>query len=232
MIVEAARKPRTRAVFFDWYGTLVSLAPLDVACEALAPGRGAALATRWRARQLEASWLRTIMGSWADFDTITMEALRVALAEIGETARAGAEERLVRAFLELPPREDAASVLEELRRQGLAVGILSNGSRKTLEYGAAAGHFTVDHLLSADDVHRFKPHPSLYKLTVVATALPPAAIGFVTGNGWDAAGAASFGLNVLWLKANASAHLPAVGSPQPIVGSWDDVLASFAGPAT
>src|SRR6188474_550642 len=71
------------AVFFDLFGTLLSLAPLDDACDRLAPGRGAEIAARWRARQLEASWLRTAMERWADFDVVTVDALRATLQESG-----------------------------------------------------------------------------------------------------------------------------------------------------
>ena len=74
------------AVFFDLFGTLLSLAPLDDACDRLAPGRGAEIAARWRARQLEASWLRTAMERWADFDVVTREALRATLEELGHRA--------------------------------------------------------------------------------------------------------------------------------------------------
>ena len=51
------------AVFFDLFGTLLDLGALVDDCETAAPGRGRELAARWRARQLEFSWLRTTMGT-------------------------------------------------------------------------------------------------------------------------------------------------------------------------
>ena len=74
------------AVFFDLFGTLLSLRPLDDACDRLAPGRGAEIAARWRARQLEASWLRTAMDRWVDFDAVTLDPLRAVLDELGIAA--------------------------------------------------------------------------------------------------------------------------------------------------
>jgi 2-haloacid dehalogenase len=210
-------------ILFDWYGTLVPLGPLDMGCDAFAPGRGAEFAATWRARQLEASWLRTIMGRWVDFDTVTAEALTVTLANFDLDADADERWALVRAFLELPVSPDAAEVITELRRRGTATGVLGNGSRGTLERGVARASLPVDHIFSADDVQVFKPHPAVYRQAQSATNAPLSEIRFVTANGWDAAGAAAFGFRVLWLQPDDSAQPPAVGAPAVRTGSWADV---------
>jgi hypothetical protein len=62
---------------------------------------------------------------------------------------------------------------------------------------------------------------------VRATKVPASRIGFVTGNGWDAAGAGAFGFRVVWLRADAGARLPPVGAPEPIVAAWADVPGLF-----
>ena len=77
------------AVLFDLFGTLLSLRPLDDVCEGIAPGRGAELAARWRARQLELSWLRTAMQLWVDFDQVTADALDERAPRDGRCRRAG-----------------------------------------------------------------------------------------------------------------------------------------------
>ena len=87
----------------------------------------------------------------------------------------------------------------------------------------------MDHYLSVDAAQRFKPHPSVYQLAVDATGLPADRIGFVTGNGWDAAGAGAFGFRVAWLRPDANASLPAVGAPEPIVATWPEIPTIFVG---
>ena len=214
------------AVFFDLFGTLLSLGPLDEACERVAPGRGAELAARWRARQLEASWLRTVMDRWADFDTVTREALESTLDESGIEATqdlAG----LATTFADLPLAAEAAEVVSRLHAAGLTTGILTNASARTLERVAARIDLPLDHLLSVDAVRRYKPHPSVYRLAVDATGLPPGRIGFVTANGWDAAGAGAFGFRVAWLRTNAAATMPVVGAPEPAVATWPEIPAIF-----
>ena len=218
------------AVFFDLFGTLVSLAPLDDACDRLAPGRGAQIAVRWRTRQLEASWLRTAMDRWADFDVVTLDALRGTLEEfgVGESADQFVLRELADAFVELPVVEDASRVVQELRASGLVTGILTNASSAALS--RVSGRLPpMDHYLSVDAARQFKPHPSVYQLAVDATGLPADRIGFVTSNGWDAAGAGAFGLRVAWLRPYAKASLPAVGAPEPIVATWSEIPTILAG---
>ena len=214
------------AVFFDLFGTLLSLGPLDHACDRLAPGRGAEIAARWRARQLEASWLCTVMDRGADFEVVTREAL-----ERTRDARGIQSDRdhavLADAFAELPLVPEAAEVVPRLHGAGLTTGILTNASARTLERVAARVELPIDHLLSVDAVRQFKPHPNVYRLAVDATGLPPDRIGFVTANGWDAAGAGAFGLRVAWLRPSRAATLPAVGAPDPAIVTWPDIPAIF-----
>jgi 2-haloacid dehalogenase len=214
------------AVFFDLFGTLLSLAPLDDACDRIAPGRGAELAALWRARQLEASWLRTAMDRWADFDTVTREALERTLDELGITAPEDLA-ALADAFADMPVVPDAADAVSRLHAAGLTTGILTNASARTLEGVAARLDIPIDHRLSVDAVRRFKPHPGVYRLAVEATRVPPERIGFVTANGWDAAGAGAFGFRVAWLRADPAARLPAVGAPEPVIATWAEIAATF-----
>jgi 2-haloacid dehalogenase len=220
------------AVFFDLFGTLLSLRQLDDACETLAPGRGGELAARWRSRQLELSWLRTAMECWVDFDAVTSDALGAVLRELGVRADTDAVTRVAGAFRELPVHPEAPGLLEQLRDCGLAIGILTNASRATLDAVLARTGLPMDHTLSVDAARRFKPSPAVYALATEATGLPPERIGFVTGNAWDAAGSSAFGFRVAWLRAEGGPPLPPVGAPDPIEATWETLPAVFLGQQT
>ena len=216
------------AVFFDLFGTLLSLAPLDVACDRLSPGRGAEIAARWRARQLEASWLRSAMDQWADFDVVTLDALRAAVQEfgVGGSADESVLREVAEAFIDLPLVDGASEVVQGLRAAGIVTGILTNASSRALD--RVSGRLPpMDHYLSVDAARQFKPHPSVYQLAVDATGLPAMQIGFVTANGWDAAGAGAFGFRVAWLRPGPTASLPAVGAPEPIIATWPEIVPIF-----
>lgn len=214
------------AVFFDLFGTLLPLGPLDAACDRLAPGRGHEIATRWRARQIEATWLRTMMGRWADFDVVTTEALRATLEELEVSADEASVDELVGAFARLPAHPDAAPALDRLRADGVKLGVLTNASRATLDAVMARLGLPFDHALSVDAVGRYKPDPAVYRLAVEAAGVSAGQIGFVTANGWDAAGAGAFGFRVAWLRP-AGAVMPAVGTPHPPAVTWGDPPAQF-----
>jgi 2-haloacid dehalogenase len=215
------------AVFFDLFGTLVSLGPLDEACDNLAPGRGPEIAARWRARQLEASWLRTAMDRWADFDAVTRDALEATLDELGIDAQGQDLGRLADGFAELPLVADAAEPVDRLHAAGLVAGILTNASTATLARVADRLDLPIDHRLSVDVARRYKPDPAVYYLAVAATGLAPERIGFVTANGWDAAGAGAFGFRVAWLRPTPAARLPPVGAPEPVIATWPEIATVF-----
>jgi 2-haloacid dehalogenase len=228
-LTEGGQPRRVGVVCFDLYGTLVDLAPLDLACEPLAPGRGGPLAARWRARQLEGSWLRTAMDRWADFEVVTREALDVACAEFGVDPDLEAREVARRAFLELPPRSGAVDGVADLARAGLPLAVLSNGSSAMIEASLRSAGLDRPFaaLLSADAARAYKPHPAVYQLATDRFAFAPERIGFVTANGWDAAGAASYGFAVVWLRA-PGAVLPAVPASPLREASWAAVPGQFA----
>ena len=225
MRTERTHDRKIKAVFFDLFGTLLPLGPLESACEAIAPRRGGALSKAWRARQLELSWLRTTIGTWADFDEVTRDGLDAALDELDVAAGPDERQRLAAAFGTLPLAAGAADVLAELRAGGAQTGILTNAATGTLRTVASRTGLErqTDHLLSVDPVRAFKPHPSVYRLATLATGLPPASIGFVTANGWDAAGAGAFGFRVTWLRPGPEARIPRVGAPDPLSASWSSL---------
>jgi 2-haloacid dehalogenase len=185
------------AVVFDAYGTLFDVASLADACAAVAPD-GAAFAALWRAKQLEYTWLRTLMGRYAPFSDVTAEALDYALRRHGLTPDEVARRDLLAAWLRLVPFPDAPGALARLGHLPLA--ILSNGSPDMLGPLLAQSGLrdAFRHVLSADEARAYKPDPRVYALAPAALNLPAARILFVSANAWDAIGARAYGYRVAW----------------------------------
>jgi 2-haloacid dehalogenase len=158
---------------------------------------------------------------------VTRDALGDAAADVGVDV-AGLDV-LDGAFERLPARSGAADCLRTLRDLGLTTGILSNGSAAMIERTTrnAGLRDLVDEVRSVDAVRRYKPDPAVYRLAVDASGVDGARVGFVTTNGWDAAGAAAFGLRVAWLRPDREAVIPSVGAPEPVVATWADVPQVF-----
>jgi len=212
-----AGSPAIAALAFDAF-TVFDPRPLGALAERLVPGRGAALVGTWRTRQFEYSWLRTTMQRYADFWTITEDAL-VYAAEAEHLVLTPAQHtQLMHAHLALPPYPDARPALTELRQAGLRLALLTNLSPRMLD--ALLDHAGLTEIFetrsSTDAVQSYKPDPRAYQLGVDALRLDRAQIGFVASAGWDAAGARAFGYPTLWINRP--------GLPMEEVGARPDAI--------
>jgi 2-haloacid dehalogenase len=187
------------AVAFDLYGTLLEVSSVGRAAAEVTE-EPAELVDLWRQKQLEYSWLRSLMGRYQDFWTTTGDALDYSLDRFGITVDADTRARLLGAWLDVRVYPEVPDALSALAPRRLAV--LSNGNRTMLEAGltAAALRDRFEHVLSVDEVGVFKPHPSVYELATKAFRLPAERILFVSSNPWDVAGARTFGFPVAWVN--------------------------------
>ena len=203
-----------RALVFDAYGTLFNVHSVMTTCEALFPGKGGALSQLWRTRQLEYSWLRSLMGRHVDFNQVTRESLQVACMSLGITYSDAVSAQLNNAYRTLALFDDTLPTLKQLRRQQPAIqlAILSNGAAEMLNAVVAYNKLDgiLDAVLSVDEVAVFKPDPRVYQLACDRLRLSREEIGFVSSNGWDAAGAKSFGFKTFWIN-RANAPVDALG---------------------
>ena len=192
----------TSALVFDAYGTLFDVHSVTRLAETLFPGRGAALSAAWRTKQLEYTWLRSLMGSYEDFNRVTLSALEWTLESLGLDAGIRDREALLQEYRRLDVFPEVPAALERLARDR-PLAILSNGHPEML--GAVVDHNGLRDrfrggVLSVHPARVFKPDPSVYRLAEDALGLPRTMVGFVSSNGWDAAGAKAFGFRVLWVN--------------------------------
>jgi 2-haloacid dehalogenase len=189
-----------KAVVFDAYGTLYDIQSVAAVTEEAFPGYGEMITQIWRIKQLEYTWLRSLMRRYQDFSVITADSLAYTLRVLGLKHDAGAFERIMEKYLHLDLYPDAAAALAALRGRKLA--ILSNGSSEMLN--ALVHNSGLDRVLDAtisiDSRKIFKPAPDAYTLIESVLGVPPAEVLFVSSNPWDACGAKAFGLNVAWIE--------------------------------
>ena len=77
------------ALVFDAYGTIFDVHSVGRLAESHFPGKGAALSAAWRTKQLEYTWLRTLMGRYEDFNRVTRSSLEWSLEYLGLEAEEG-----------------------------------------------------------------------------------------------------------------------------------------------
>jgi 2-haloacid dehalogenase len=193
----------TDVLLYDAYGTLWDVHSVMQRCEACWPGKGMQVSQLWRTKQLEATWLRSLMRRYVPFSTVTREALESACESMGLILDESQKHGLMAEYLTLATFPDVADAL--MRKVAGRTGILSNGSPDMLEPLVKHSGLKFDAVLSVDEVKVFKPAPRVYQLAVDRLGVPKERIGFVTSNFWDAAGAKSFGFTVYWINRGGAA---------------------------
>jgi 2-haloacid dehalogenase len=188
------------AVVFDAYGTLYDVQSVAEITEEAFPGYGEMITQIWRIKQLEYSWLRSMMQRYRDFSVITRESLAYTLRILGLQYDDAIFERIMEKYLHLDPYPDVMPTLAALKDRKLA--ILSNGSPGMLNALVANSGLDrmLDATISVDAKKVFKPSPDAYSLIETTLGVKSANVLFVSSNPWDACGAKAFGLNVAWIE--------------------------------
>ena len=193
--------PNIKACVFDAYGTLFDVHSAvgkyyerlgDVADQ---------VSALWRTKQLEYTWLRSLMKKHVDFWQITRDGLDYAL-DVYNVSDQQLRSDLMDAYLQLKCYPEVTDTLQKLKAGGRKIAILSNGSPAMLEAVVKSSGLVdlVQTILSVETVGVFKPHPAVYQLAVDRLGVAASEIVFMSSNAWDAVGATAFGLRVAWIN--------------------------------
>ena len=190
-----------KAVVFDAYGTLYDIQSVASVTEQAFPGYGEIITQVWRIKQLEYTWLRSLMRRYEDFSDVTRESLAYTLRCLGLKY----DEAAFRAHHGQVPASRSLS-----RCACLARGDEGQEARHSLQrqpgHAGRAGEEqsgldrVLDATISVDANKIFKPSPDAYSLIESTLHIPPHEVLFISSNPWDACGAKAFGLNVAWIE--------------------------------
>jgi 2-haloacid dehalogenase len=190
-----------KACVFDAYGTLFDVhSAVGKHRERLGEIADQVSAV-WRTKQLEYTWLRSLMGQHADFWQVTHDALDYAF-DMHAVKDQDLRKDLIEAYLKLDCYPEVPGALAELKDRGFEIAILSNGTPTMLE--AAVKNSGLEELIpnifSVEQVGVFKPDQRVYQIAADELKVKPEEIVFQSSNAWDASGAAAFGLRVAWIN--------------------------------
>src|ERR1019366_7470201 len=208
-------KVPVKALVFDAYGTLFDVQSVISAVNQKFPGQGPAFSAGWRTRQLEYTWLRSLMGKYEDFWHVTEAALVATCKALKLPLDAAAKDQLMDKYLHLDPFPEVKDALKALSHLPLA--ILSNGNPMMLNAVVEnAGLKAVfGYVVSVDEVRIYKPAPGAYQLALKKIGVATGNIGFVSSNFFDVAGAKTFGFRTHWINR--------AGAPPEELGVLPDV---------
>ncbi|MBV8538217.1 MAG: HAD-IA family hydrolase, partial [Alphaproteobacteria bacterium] len=115
------------ACVFDAYGTLFDTGSAAARCKEALGADWPQVSELWRRKQLEYSWLRSLMGRHADFWHVTGESLDYALA-VAKRTDPVLRAMLMQQYLSLDPYPEAEDTLRRLKARGMKTAVLSNGT--------------------------------------------------------------------------------------------------------
>lgn len=214
---------------FDVYGTLIDTSGVYELLEEMLGKRAGVFMHRWRDKQLEYSFRRSLMKDFVDFSVCTEQALefcnqalRAGLADVQKNA-------LMHQYSVLPAFPDAAPALRLLQEGGQKSYALSNGSRRAVEgLLQQAGLLSCfEGIISAEDVGVFKPDPQIYAhFTEVTQSLPETSM-LISGNPFDIIGAGHYGMQTAWIQRHPAAIFDPWNMPPDKVLTRLDALPSM-----
>ena len=215
--------PDVRAIAFDAYGTLFDVHSVMAACREVTADPEA-LSLQWRAKQLEYTWLRALMGRYEDFWEVTQAALRFSLRRLAIEASEAQVGRLMEAYLSLSPFPEVPETLKALHPR-CTLAILSNGSPRMLQAAVENSGLQpyLHHVISVDGLRTYKPNPAVYELASRTMGVPANTVAFVSSNSFDVIGAKAYGFQVCWCN-RAGAPLDELGfAPDVTVRRLDEI---------
>ena len=191
----------SKHLVFDAYGTLLKVnAVIDglTDADAILSEKIQAL---WRSKQLEYTWLESLMGKYEGFNAVTNRALDYAF-NYYEVENESLKTAILSIFDKPAVFEDAQTFLKELKDEELRTAILSNGETAKLRQSVSIAGIDqeIDVILSADQAQVFKPSPKVYQLACDHFSCHQEDILFFSSNPWDITGATIFGFKTVWIN--------------------------------
>lgn len=196
-----------QGILFDLYGTLYDVHSVSRVCDEVYPEHGEEISRLWRQKQLEYTWLRSLMDRYVNFEKVTEDALRFTFAQLGLPLDDKTHQRLSDAYLRLNPYQDTPEALRRLKEAGIPLGIISNGSHRSIEQVLTNSDmkWAFDELISVEELQVFKPHNRVYSFAEKRMGHPRENILFISSNAWDASAASHFGFPVCWINRHNGA---------------------------
>ncbi|MAF96505.1 MAG: haloacid dehalogenase type II [Rhodospirillaceae bacterium] len=211
----AAKIEDIGACVFDAYGTLFDVAAAAARCRDALGDKADELSAIWRTRQLEYTWLRSLMQEYVEFRQVTGDGLDYALAALGIEDDA-LRQRLMDIYMRLDAYPEVKDVLTALKSGAIKTAILSNGSPEMLSSAVDNAEIgdLLDDVFSVDSIGVYKPHPSVYQMAVDGLGVDAGRICFMSSNAWDAAAGANFGYRVVWVNRFGQPQERIPGNPE------------------
>ena len=208
-----------RVIVFDLIGTLLDLQAMDSHFERFFGD--ASVRKEWFTQTLQLAMASALTNAYEDFGVQADTGLEIT-ARRYKVSMLGEEKNLILGTLrKLRPFPEVAKSLQRLRDAGLRLATLTNSTVQAAEaqltYAGLRDHF--EQVISADEIHCFKPAPEAYHLAARRLNVEPDQIRLVAAHDWDVTGALRAGCAAVFVARPGQVMNPF--GPQPDVRGAD-----------
>jgi 2-haloacid dehalogenase len=202
-----------RVIVFDLMGTLLDLQALDPYFERFFGD--AAVRKEWSMQTLQLAMAAMLTNAYEDFGVQADTGLEIT-ARHYKVSLLGEEKNLILSTLrKLRPYPEVAQSLQRLRDGGLRLATLTNSTAQAAEaqltYAGLRDYF--EQVISADEIHCFKPAPEVYHLAARRLSVEPGQMRLVAAHDWDVTGALRAGYAAVFVARPGQVMNPF--GPQP-----------------
>ena len=208
----------SEALAFDMYGTLVDPIGIRKQLERYLSDEALHVAKVWRQKQLEYTFLLTVMERYEDFEEVTRKALNYALAAAGQELYQDQKDVLIAQYNNLERFEDVEPGLGRLKEAGYPMVVFSNGAPHMLAalMDAAGLRSYFQGFVSVDEVKAYKPSAKVYRHVAGRLERPMGEVRLVSSNPFDSLGARVAGMQAAW-GDRSGGLFDTLGSPPEVV---------------
>jgi 2-haloacid dehalogenase len=208
-----------RVIVFDLMGTLLDLRALDLYFERFFGD--AAVRNEWFTQTLQLAMAAVLTNAYEDFGVQADTGLEMT-ARHYKVSMLGEEKNLILSTLrKLRPYPEVAQNLQRLRDAGLRLATLTNSTAQAAE--AQLTHAGLrdlfEQVISADEIHCFKPAPEVYHLAARRLDVEPGQVRLVAAHDWDVTGALRAGCAAVFVARPGQVMNPF--GPQPDIKGAD-----------
>ena len=206
-------------IVFDLIGTLLNIETMDPHFERFFGD--AAVRKEWFMQTLQLAMTAVLTNAYEDFGVQADTGLEIT-ARRYKVSMLGEEKNLILGTLrKLRPFPDVPQSLQRLREAGLRLAILTNSTVQAAEaqlaHAGLRDHF--EQVISADEIHCFKPAPEVYHLAARRLGVEPEQVRLVAAHDWDVTGALRAGCAAAFVGRPGQVMNPF--GPQPDVRGAD-----------
>lgn len=217
-----------KTLAFDVYATLINTyGMVDLLQRYIGDDKAVPFATLWRDKQLEYSFRRSMMNRYEPFYTCTGNALDFCIEAFGVTITHDQRITLLKRYQNLPVFKDVVNALKLLSvRHDIQMYALTNGPLAEVEKlfeDVQINQYFKD-IISADEIKKYKPDPAIYQHFLQRTDAKAEDSWLISGNSFDVMGAATFGMNSVYIKRSMDQQMDSWGEqPTYTIGSMSEL---------